>query len=67
MMNSKILLFGGISVGTFGLGVWQVQRYFWKNDLIAKNNELFNFPVEVIDEKNFSSPEYSILFFLLIC
>lgn len=55
-MNSKVLLFGGLSTATFSLGIWQVQRYFWKVDLIKSNNELFNLPVEKIQDIN-SNPE----------
>ena len=30
------LLFSAICAGTFGLGVWQIQRYYWKIDVIKK-------------------------------
>lgn len=49
-MNSKVLLFGGLSCATFSLGVWQVQRYYWKVDLIKNNKNLFDLPIEKIQQ-----------------
>lgn len=43
-----IYFFAGLSVATGYLGVWQSQRYGWKNDLIADNTEKYQLPVEEI-------------------
>jgi cytochrome oxidase assembly protein ShyY1 len=49
-MNSGVVLFGSLSAATAGLGIWQLQRYYWKVDLIQKNEELFSLPLEQIGE-----------------
>ena len=36
-----VLVFGGVCLGAFGLGCWQVQRYNWKVDLIAELKQKF--------------------------
>jgi cytochrome oxidase assembly protein ShyY1 len=33
--RSGILLFSGLTALTSGLGIWQIQRFFWKRDLLA--------------------------------
>ena len=55
MAKSRVFLFGGISAATFGLGIWQVQRYFWKVNLINNNKTLFNESIEIIQTNNSSS------------
>jgi hypothetical protein len=61
-MNSGVILFGSLSAATAGLGVWQLQRYYWKVDLIKKNEELFNLPLEPIgDTDNLRFVEFSFL------
>lgn len=47
-MNSSVILFGGLSAATAGLGIWQLKRYYWKIDLIKHNEELFHMPLETI-------------------
>lgn len=32
------IFFGGLTAGTFGLGCWQIQRYYEKMDLMAERN-----------------------------
>lgn len=49
-MNSSVKLFSGLSAATAGLGIWQMQRYYWKIDLIKRNEELFHMPIESIGE-----------------
>lgn len=34
--GAKFTFFGGLVGGTFGLGCWQSQRYFWKIDLLEE-------------------------------
>ena len=34
-----LALFGGLTLLTFGLGVWQAQRYFWKVAVVAERAE----------------------------
>jgi cytochrome oxidase assembly protein ShyY1 len=42
------LLFGSICLGAGTLGVWQVQRYYWKVDLMERErNLLLEFPLEL--------------------
>lgn len=36
--------FGSLCAGTFGLGVWQTQRYFEKVELVAKREKEMNMP-----------------------
>jgi len=36
--------FGSLCAGTFGLGVWQTERYFGKVELVAKREEEMNMP-----------------------
>eukprot|EP00871_Galdieria_phlegrea_P005188 jgi/Galph1/5670/GphlegSOOS_G4310.1 len=38
------VVFGGITLTTFGLGCWQVQRYLWKKDLFEKREALLHAP-----------------------
>ena len=33
-------LFGSLVVGTFGLGAWQADRYFWKEALIEERKRV---------------------------
>ncbi|GBG25121.1 Surfeit locus protein 1 [Hondaea fermentalgiana] len=33
-------LFGSLAAGTFGLGSWQVKRYFWKVDLVEERRRM---------------------------
>lgn len=54
--SAGILLFGGISLGTLGLGVWQLQRYFEKvasqeNIAAAQKEEMISFPEYLNDEE----------------
>lgn len=37
-----IAIFGGITLGTFCLGLWQTQRYFWKVELIKNAQSKLN-------------------------
>jgi len=43
-----IYFFAGLSAATGYLGIWQSQRYGWKNDLIADNTEKFHLPCHEI-------------------
>lgn len=43
-----IYFFTGLSACTAYLGVWQMQRYGWKKEMIADNAEKFDLPVEEI-------------------
>jgi cytochrome oxidase assembly protein ShyY1 len=54
-MNSGVVLFGGLTAATAGLGFWQLQRYYWKVDLIKTNEELFHLPVEKIQDSDISN------------
>jgi len=43
-----ILFFGSICASSFGLGVWQTKRYFWKENLVQESNILLKFlPTEL--------------------
>ena len=39
LSNGGKVLFGGLTAGTFVLGVWQTQRYFEKETLVARREE----------------------------
>ena len=42
-------VFGTLVVGTFGLGTWQTNRYFWKEELIQQRKQtLSDNPVDLI-------------------
>jgi cytochrome oxidase assembly protein ShyY1 len=42
---SGILLFGGLTAATGFLGVWQIQRFFWKSELISDRAGALSAPV----------------------
>lgn len=47
-----IVVFSGISCGTFVLGVWQWQRYQWKSELVESGNKnLLMLPTIISEEK----------------
>jgi cytochrome oxidase assembly protein ShyY1 len=54
-MNSGVVLFGSLSAATAGLGLWQLQRYYWKIDLIKNNEDLFYLPVENLQDSDISN------------
>mmetsp|Transcript_23880 Transcript_23880/g.44327 ORF Transcript_23880/g.44327 Transcript_23880/m.44327 type:complete len:236 (-) Transcript_23880:8-715(-) len=39
-----VAVFASLSATTFGLGTWQVQRYWWKQELVAERKEVVNMP-----------------------
>jgi surfeit locus 1 family protein len=42
-------VFGTLVIGTFGLGAWQTNRYFWKEELIKKRENLLQAePVDLL-------------------
>jgi surfeit locus 1 family protein len=43
-----MIVFGGLCAGTFTLGTWQVQRYFWKINVIEEARKLMNESLEHI-------------------
>lgn len=60
LSNGGVAFFGGLCVGTFGLGCWQTQRYFEKVELVEKRErELAMEPVLLEPHAMMSREEFS--------
>jgi surfeit locus 1 family protein len=52
-----IAIFGAICLSTCGLGVWQLQRYTWKVDLLEQTKKAFELDSEAVPQRAFGQAE----------
>ena len=52
-----MVVFGAICLSTFGLGVWQLQRYKWKVSLLEQTKKAFELDSEAVPKRDLGQVE----------